>query len=64
MRVSYNTLAVDKCVLLLRGRYAVKILITTPNLQKHGGVASYTHTLKEHFSVSVDYFIVGKRSYE
>jgi len=40
----------------------MKILITTPNFEKQGGVASYIRTLKEHFSVSVDYFIIGART--
>ena len=40
----------------------MKILITTPNLEKQGGVVTYIRTLKEHFSVSVDYFIVGART--
>ncbi len=40
----------------------MKILITTPELMNQGGVASYIRTLKEHFSVSVDYFIIGART--
>jgi len=40
----------------------MNVLITTPNLEKHGGVANYFATLKKYFSVSVNYFIIGART--
>jgi hypothetical protein len=39
----------------------MKVLLTTPDLEKFGGVASYYATLKKYFSNDVEYFTVGSR---
>jgi glycosyltransferase involved in cell wall biosynthesis len=39
-----------------------RILIITPNLQGCGGVANYYTTLKDYYSMDVEYFTVGKRN--
>lgn len=39
-----------------------KILITCPDLQKGGGVASYCRMLQPHLGSDVDYFTVGARN--
>lgn len=39
--------------------YGMKVLMTTPHLEKSGGVASYCATLLTHFGCEVEYFAVG-----
>lgn len=42
---------------------AMRILITTPELDKQGGVASYFATLTKYLSVPFDFVVVGSRSH-
>ena len=44
-----------------RSTSQAKVLLTTPNLEKAGGVANYYATLKAHFNNEVEYFTVGSR---
>ena len=45
---------------MLRDR-PMRILLTTPPMSRHGGVASYLRALRPHLQDSVEYFAVGSR---
>lgn len=41
---------------------AIRVLLTTPLLSRHGGVAQYMRALQPHWQDSVQYFYIGSRA--